>query len=739
MKKELLLLASVFGLSAGAMAQVNLQHHSHTPTLVNVNTSNFPTVVAKSLISSADTLAQTPSYRFGGSADGSGILRNSDSTFFLIVNHEDNFAVSRILLDMTFMPISGEYILNSNAGMWRLCSATMATPEVHGFGPMFLTCGESSVESMTHMVNPFGNAVTDSTIAANTTLAVGLGRWNAENALPLPKEAYPGQTIVLIGDDDSGPDGGQVAMYVANGQGNLNSGRLYVLRRTDLNQVERNIPIGSSVSVEFVEIPNHTTMTGAQINSYSNATLNAMRFQRVEDLDFRKGSPEAGREIYFNATGAATADSTQRTVWGRVYRLVLDPNNPLQGTLECVINGDDKSASNPYRELYQPDNIVVTEDYVYVQEDPNGYTATNLLPYVHDAKIYQYDIETGAWNTLLTMDHHRNAVDSATYNRNSAGTAYSNSGIGSWEFGAMVDISNETGIPNTFYLCVQPHTWRYPQFSGVDGGTLRPTEKQGSLIVTLENVPRVKVTAPMVSSATICAGSTTELMASEGTNFYMTNGTTYRWYTAPTGGTAFYTGSTYTTPALSSNTTYYVETYASGTASATRTAVTVTVNATPAQPTITANGNVLTSSSATGNQWYRNGVMIAGATSQNYTATQDGFYTVQVSVNGCISPMSAEHFAFISVGIEELEAANMNVFPNPNDGNFTVRFKSKETSTQVRVRIANNIGQILVDETFNGFSGEFNETFSIENAAKGTYYVIISTDQNTYRQQVVRQ
>jgi hypothetical protein len=43
------------------------------------------------------------------------------------------------------------YLLNSNGGTWRLCGATMATVAENGFGPLYLTCGESGEESRTHV------------------------------------------------------------------------------------------------------------------------------------------------------------------------------------------------------------------------------------------------------------------------------------------------------------------------------------------------------------------------------------------------------------------------------------------------------------------------------------------------------------------------------------------------------------------------------------------------------------
>jgi hypothetical protein len=74
----------------------------------------------------------------------------------------------------------------------------------------------------------------------------------------------------------------------------------------------------------------------------------------------------------------------------------------------------------------------------------------------------------------------------------------------------------------------------------------------------------------------------------------------------------------------------------------------VTVNPIPATPTITPAGSTtfcasvgLTSSSASGNQWYLNGNPIGGATTQTYNATAAGSYTVVVTAIGCASAPSA--------------------------------------------------------------------------------------------------
>ncbi|MBV9986876.1 MAG: M36 family metallopeptidase [Chitinophagaceae bacterium] len=79
-------------------------------------------------------------------------------------------------------------------------------------------------------------------------------------------------------------------------------------------------------------------------------------------------------------------------------------------------------------------------------------------------------------------------------------------------------------------------------------------------------------------------------------------------------------------------------------------AVTVTVSALPPTPVISASGAtavcpgktlVLTSSAATGNQWYRDGAAITGATATTYTASAAGIYTlIAANAAGCFSAVS---------------------------------------------------------------------------------------------------
>lgn len=457
------------GLGPAPTTGAQLANRSVTPALIKNLAAGAR---AFTLVSSDDTLSATAGFIFGGSADGAGMIKNPDGTFTLLTNHEDNFAVSRLVLDKDLKPMRGDYIMTSNSGRWRLCSATMATPEEHGYGPLFFTVGESGIESQTHAVNPLGTANSNFIVEA-------FGRWNAENAVPLPRAAYPGRTIVLIGDDDSGTNGGQMVMYRADREGDLNTGRVHVLARVDGNIREMDMRVGQPVAVEFKDIGSAIGRTGAQLEQ-AGVAVNMLQFGRVEDIDYRKGSAANAREIYFNTTGQNNTGinaSYTRSKYGRVYKLVLDANDPTKGTLEVILDGDDRSG--PAREFQNPDNIYVGTNYLYTQEDPNGYGDET-----HDARIYQYNLTTKAFATVMELDHRRTASDAAKYNVGGA------SRFGSWEFGAMIDVSEAIGVQDAFIVAIQPHTWRGARYRGVDGGSLRPNEDQASQLIVVTGLPR---------------------------------------------------------------------------------------------------------------------------------------------------------------------------------------------------------------------------------------------------------
>ena len=171
---------------------------------------------------------------------------------------------------------------------------------------------------------------------------------------------------------------------------------------------------------------------------------------------------------------------------------------------------------------------------------------------------------------------------------------------------------------------------------------------------------------------------------------------------------------------------------------ATSNAITTTVNAIPATPTITSSGGmILTSSSPTGNQWYLNGGIIAGATSQNYTATSNGNYTVIVTGSGCPS-LSSANFLESSAGLYDLVnvGSHVIIYPNPSSGKFTVVFTSAEL-LKYKIELHNSIGQIVYFEDIKDFNGAYSKDFDITEYGKGEYFLRITDSKKNQMEKVI--
>jgi trimeric autotransporter adhesin len=242
--------------------------------------------------------------------------------------------------------------------------------------------------------------------------------------------------------------------------------------------------------------------------------------------------------------------------------------------------------------------------------------------------------------------------------------------------------------------------------------------------VTVNQLPEAAGT--ITGPAAVCQG-TSGVTYSVGT---IANATTYNW-TVPAGATIV-SGSTTNTitvdfgmNAVSGNITVYgSNTCGNGTVSP---SFAVTVNPIPATPEITANGDMLTSSAADGNQWYFEGTMIQGATNQSYQATQSGWYWAVVTLNGCSSDTS-NHVYIVITGIGNHSLSDsFTVYPNPNNGQFTILLKGVPAG-EYDLEVINNIGQSVWNLKNVPVSGEFSQNIDIRPASKGLYTIIIRNE-----------
>jgi hypothetical protein len=447
--------------------KVKFEDHSITPSFLDVK-KEFSNVKITTLLSSEDVLVDSPEFVYGSMADGAGLLKNDDGTYSLINNIEADYSVARINLDETFKPVSGEYILNAAATAFTAqCSGSLITPEEHGFGPLYLSGGEWGGSSKgVFLTNPYKPAAD----AGSFEMLEAWGQWSTENAVIIGKDAYPGKTVAFIGDDhsDNSIPSGQLGMYVA-GHGDLYGGQLYGLKVTDGNvNYEMDMEENKSYPVEFVALHE----TNIDLLDAEAKAKGVMGFSRLEDIDWRRGSAENNREIYFCVTGRKKDGLVGKgTLYGRVYKVVLNQNDPTGfGTITCILDGD--KLNGKAKAFHSPDNILVTEDNVYIQEDPNGYPDTPEKS--HYAYMYQYNLNSKKLKVVLECDQDKAA--SMGYGTTSR----------SWEITGMIDVSKTIDVEKTFLLITQNHGWEPADGSAFTDPTANPdlasSRKEGSMM-----------------------------------------------------------------------------------------------------------------------------------------------------------------------------------------------------------------------------------------------------------------
>jgi len=237
--------------------------------------------------------------------------------------------------------------------------------------------------------------------------------------------------------------------------------------------------------------------------------------------------------------------------------------------------------------------------------------------------------------------------------------------------------------------------------------------------VTVNPLPAIAGT--ITGPASVCVGSTGVAYSVP----TIANAASYAW-TVPAGATITSGGTTrnivvsYGTAAGTGTVTVKgTNTCGNGTAAT----LNVTMNAIPGAPVVTVSGNVLTSSAASGNQWYYSGNAIAGATGQSYTVTHNtGYYWCVVTTNGCSSPVSNKVWVVVT-GMQELQNSNFSVYPVPNDGRFTVSITSPVQEV-FSIEVYNQLGARIFELGDVTVNGTFEKQLDLRPVSNGIYSVV---------------
>jgi hypothetical protein len=143
-------------------------------------------------------------------------------------------------------------------------------------------------------------------------------------------------------------------------------------------------------------------------------------------------------------------------------------------------------------------------------------------------------------------------------------------------------------------------------------------------------------------------------------------------------------------------------------------------------PVITASGINLSTSTFATYQWFRNNVVIPGATNQHYTATLSGSYRVLVTdANGC-SDTSVVYLNH-GLGVNSLAGVHdTNLYPNPNKGIFSI--EAACNGSTAFVSILNTLGQVVYRKNVTIVNGMVSERIELNNPPDGMYLLRIDTE-----------
>jgi hypothetical protein len=339
----------------------------------------------------------------------------------------------------------------------------------------------------------------------------GMGRHNHENAVAIP--GYD-DLVVMSGDDTftSGPltipAGGPLAAgsrpaqsqlfsYIASDTDSLlaDDGELWGFVSDDpaFNDYYDFTPASAqSVSGHFIKVPKNiatgldsdgselkaadvgfplppndgswqrdnrtpTPSTGYDgpqwVLEYWSQLNNVFQFVRVEDIAYDK-RPGMENVVYVVDSGRGTAGVSQpgRSTNGRVWKMVLDPDDPTEVTsLSIHVEGDDNPVKTP-SEVHQPDNIESTPNGLLLTEDPGSsqqFPVGSTDPNATTARLWWLPF-SGSPQVVVKVDQSADGGPTDVDGR-PAGN------LGAWETSGIVDASAAFG-PGAFLIDVQAGT-----------------------------------------------------------------------------------------------------------------------------------------------------------------------------------------------------------------------------------------------------------------------------------------
>ena len=190
---------------------------------------------------------------------------------------------------------------------------------------------------------------------------------------------------------------------------------------------------------------------------------NVFEFVRVEDIAYDK-RPGMGNVVYVIDSGRGTAGSPQagRSTNGRIWKMVLDPNDATQVDSLSIFHDGDDNPVQTLNEIHQPDNLESTPNGLLVTEDPGSsqqFPAGSTLPNATTARLWWVPF-SGAPAVVAKVDQSADGGPTDVDERTPGNW-------GAWESSGIVDASSIFG-PGAYLIDVQAHTLWVEKANGPD-------------------------------------------------------------------------------------------------------------------------------------------------------------------------------------------------------------------------------------------------------------------------------
>ena len=137
-----------------------------------------------------------------------------------------------------------------------------------------------------------------------------------------------------------------------------------------------------------------------------------------------------------------------------------------------------------------------------------------------------------------------------------------------------------------------------------------------------------------------------------------------------------------------------------------------------------------------GNQWYKEGISIQGATGATYKPVEVAYYSVSSTINGCTGPQS-ESYYYLSTGVLGItNGESMRFSPNPIIESVLLNYHINGVQ-RVDIKIFDQTGRQVkfFDKIKSG------SLIQVQDLKSGLYYFMVSSKEKglIYSQALIKQ